>query len=217
MADERDKGRRARIGVIGAGWWVVQNHLPILARRSDVELVGVCRLGAAELEQVRSEFGIAYATEDYRELLRECGTLDGVAVGSPHAVHYEHARAALESGAHVMVEKPLTTSAADARALLEVARERGREILIPHGWNFRRATREARRLIKEGAIGRIEHVTLQMASPLRDLFNGEPLAGTESATFRPPASTWADPERAGGYGWGQLCHALGLLFRVAEE
>ena len=56
-----------------------------------------------------------------------------------------------------------------------------------------------------------------MASPLRDLFNGEPLAGTETATFRPPPSTWADPARAGGYGWGQLCHALGLLFRVAEE
>ena len=114
MAGERHK---ARIGVIGAGWWAVQNHLPVLARRSDVELVGVCRLGAAELEQVRSEFGIPYATEDYQELLRKCAPLDGVVVGSPHAVHYEHARAALESGAHVMVEKPLTTSATDARVL----------------------------------------------------------------------------------------------------
>jgi predicted dehydrogenase len=143
--------------------------------------------------------------------------LDGVVIGSPHAFHYEHARAALESGAHVLVEKPLTTSAADARALLRVARDRGKQILIPHGWNFRRVTREARRLMQEGAIGRIEHVTLQMASPLRDLFNGQPLAGTETATFRPPPSTWADPERAGGYGWGQLCHALGLLFRVADQ
>jgi len=55
-----------------------------------------------------------------------------------------------------------------------------------------------------------------MASALRDLFSGEPLAGTETAAFRPPASTWADPGRAGGYGWGQLCHALALLFRIAD-
>src|SRR5688572_29891102 len=157
--------RRARIGVIGAGWWAVSNHLPILAGRDDVELAGVCRLGERELEEVRSTFGIGFATEDFRELLARV-PLDGVVVGSPHSLHYEHARAALESGAHVLVEKPLATSAADARALLEVARERGKQILIPHGWNFRRVTREARRLVREGAIGRVEHVTLLMASPL---------------------------------------------------
>ena len=215
-AHEVQETRTARIGVIGAGWWTVQNHLPVLARRTDVELAGVCRLGASELEQVRSRFDIPFATEDFQELLRRL-PLDGVVIGSPHALHYEHARAALESGAHVLVEKPLTTSAADARTLLQVARDRGKQILIPHGWNFRRTTREARRLVRAGAVGRIEHVTLQMASPLRDLFSGQPLAGTETATFRPPASTWADPERAGGYGWGQLCHALGLLFRVADQ
>jgi hypothetical protein len=71
-------------------------------------------------------------------------------------------------------------------------------------------------LLRGGAIGRVEHVVLQMASPLRDLFNGQPLAGTDAAVFRPPASTWADPARSGGYGWGQLCHALGLLFRIAD-
>jgi len=139
-----------------------------------------------------------------------------VVIGSPHVAHYEHARAALEQGAHVLVEKPLATSAADARALVALARERGKQIMIPHGWNFRPATREARRLVQAGAIGRIEHVVVQMASALRDLFSGEPLAGTETAAFRPPASTWADPGRAGGYGWGQLCHALGLLFRIAD-
>jgi predicted dehydrogenase len=194
---------------------VTDNHLPILARRDDVELAGVCRLGLQELEQVRDRFGIPFATEDYQELLAR-GPLDGVVVGSPHVAHYEHARAALERGAHVLVEKPLTTSAAHARALVALARERGKQIVIPHGWNFRPATREARRLVRAGAIGRIEHVVVQMASALRDLFSGEPLAGTETAAFRPPASTWADPGRAGGYGWGQLCHALGLLFQIAD-
>jgi predicted dehydrogenase len=55
-----------------------------------------------------------------------------------------------------------------------------------------------------------------MANALDDLFAGEPMKETEGAMFRPPASTWADPRRAGGFGWGQLVHALGLMFRVAD-
>jgi predicted dehydrogenase len=208
--------RVARIGVIGAGWWAAENHLPILARRDDVELAGICRLGGEELERVRARFGVPFATESATELLREV-PLDGVLVTSPHAEHYQHARAALEHDCHVLVEKPLATRAADARQLVALARARGREILIPHGWNFRPYTREARRLVRAGAIGPLEHVVCQMASPLRDLFSGEPLREAEGALFRPAASTWADPGRAGGYGWGQLCHALGLLFRVLDE
>ena len=55
-----------------------------------------------------------------------------------------------------------------------------------------------------------------MASALDDLMAGQPMLETEGAMFRPAASTWADPKRAGGYGWGQLVHALGLLFRITD-
>ena len=90
---------RARIGLIGAGWWATSNHLPVLQRREDVDLVAVCRLGAEELQQVKSRFGFDYATEDYVELLEHC-ELDGVIVASPHTLHYEHAKAALEKNLH---------------------------------------------------------------------------------------------------------------------
>ena len=55
-----------------------------------------------------------------------------------------------------------------------------------------------------------------MANALEDLFAGKPMIETEGAMFRPPPSTWADPKRAGGFGWGQLVHPLGLLFQVAD-
>ena len=55
-----------------------------------------------------------------------------------------------------------------------------------------------------------------MANALDDLFAGQPMKETEGALFRPPASTWADPKRAGGFGWGQLVHPLGLMFRIAD-
>ena len=204
---------KARIGVIGAGWWAVVNHIPVLKALPDCEIVAVNRLGKAELADVQKTFGIARGFEDYREML-DAVPMDGVVVSSPHVLHFEHARAALAKGCHVLVEKPLTTSAADARALVALAEKAGREIVVAYGWNFRPWVEEARKLT--AAVGRIEHVVLQMANALEDLFAGQPMKETEGAMFRPPPSTWADPKRAGGFGWGQLVHALGLFFRIAD-
>jgi predicted dehydrogenase len=207
--------RRARIGVIGAGWWAAANHLPALKANPDCDIVAVNRLGATELEEIRATFDIALSFEDWREML-ESVPMDGVVIASPHPLHHEHAAAALARGCHVVVEKPMTTSAASARDLVARARAAGREIVIPSGWNFKDWTSEARRLVQDGEIGRVEHVVLQMASALDDLFAGLPMKETENERFRPAASTWADPKAAGGYGWGQLCHALGLLFRITD-
>ena len=126
--------------------------------------------------------------------------LDGVVISSPHVLHFEHAKAALERGFHVLVEKPVATRGHEARALVELARVQNKQIMIPQGWSFRPFAREARRLAPE--IGEPRHFVCQMASALSDLFAGEPMLETAGATFRPPASTWADPEQAGGYGWG---------------
>ena len=78
---------RAKIGLIGAGWWATSNHLPVLYERDDIELTGVCRLGRDDLQQVKSRFGFTYATEHYQELLDIPG-LQGVVVASPHTLHY---------------------------------------------------------------------------------------------------------------------------------
>ncbi|HTW28201.1 MAG TPA: Gfo/Idh/MocA family oxidoreductase [Acetobacteraceae bacterium] len=207
--------KRARIGVIGAGWWAALSHLPTLKANPDCEVVAISRLGAAELEQVRSAFGVPLGFEDAQEMLRRV-ELDGAIVSSPHVLHHEHAIAAIEAGCHVLVEKPLATKAADAREIVARAQAHGREVIIPHGWNFTFWTERARSLVASGRIGRIEHVVLQMASALDDLFAGQPMQETADHMFRPPPSTWADPARAGGYGWGQLVHALGLMFRITD-
>ena len=207
--------RRARIGIIGAGWWAAQNHLPALKANKDCEIVAVNRLGAAELAELQAKFDVPLGFEDYRVMLQQVA-MDGVVISSPHVLHYEHAVAALAKGCHLLVEKPLTTSAADARDLMARADAAGKQVIVPYGWNFKDWTDEARALIAGGQIGRIEHVVLQMASALEDLFAGLPMKETEAHMFRPPPSTWADPALAGGYGWGQLTHALGLLFRIAD-
>jgi predicted dehydrogenase len=120
---------RIRLGFIGAGWWATSNHMPLLAARDDVEMTAVCRLGQAELRQVKERFGFHYSTEDYRQMLAEC-ELDAVIVSSPHTLHYEHAQAALERRLHVMCEKPFATNAEHAREMVRLAEEKRRHLLV---------------------------------------------------------------------------------------
>ena len=107
---------KLRVGVVGAGWWAVANHLPILKSRPDVELLAVCRLGRAELANVQSTFGIPYAAEDFAAMPNEAA-MDALVVASPHNLHGAHTIAALAKGIHVLVEKPMTVDAAEARAI----------------------------------------------------------------------------------------------------
>ena len=99
---------KARIGVIGAGWWAVANHIPVLRSLPACEIVAVSRLGTAELAEVQSTFGIDRGFEDYQQMLDNVA-MDGVVIASPHTLHFEHASAALAKGCHVLVEKPMTT------------------------------------------------------------------------------------------------------------
>ncbi len=209
---------RMRIGFIGAGWWATANHMPVLAAREDVELVSVCRLGEVELEQVRARFGFRRAYQDYRDLLAD-GDLDAVVVASPHTLHYEHARAALEHGLHVLCEKPMCTRAAEARELVRLADERGLHLVVPYGWHYKPFVLEAWRQMQAGAIGDVQYVLCHMASPIRKLLSGETLPGVTGGgqagdvLFAPDPATWADPAVAGGgYGHAQISHSSGMLF-----
>lgn len=205
--------RKAKLGFIGAGWWATSNHMPELAKRPDVEMTAVCRLGADELQRVKTEFGFEHATEDYRELL-EIDGLDGIVVASPHTLHHEHALAALRKGLHVMCEKPLCTTADDARTLVREAQDRGLHLIVPHGWHYTPFVQEAKRRMEDGAVGEVEYVLCHMASPIRELLRGERFEYEMDDMFMPPeSSTWADPEIAGGgYGLAQISHSAGMTF-----
>src|SRR3954469_8970461 len=97
--------RKARIAVIGAGWWAAVNHIPLLLKNPDCELVGPSRLGTAELTKLREAFpAIPVLTEDYKALPADTKP-DGVVIASPRVDHYEPAKVALDAGCHLLVEK----------------------------------------------------------------------------------------------------------------
>jgi predicted dehydrogenase len=199
---------KLRLGVIGAGSWAVASHLPNFAKRSDeVEFVAVCRKGPELLEKIKNDWGFRVASEDYHDVI-DAG-IDICLVASPHGMHYEHSKAALEAGAHVLCEKPFTVDPRHARELVEIADRKNLQLLLSYGWNYKPWMREAKRLMDEQGIGEIEQSAVQMASTTRELLanlGDYPQAAQDSL---PEQATWTDPRNGGGYGQAQLSHALG--------
>jgi len=202
---------KLRLGVIGAGSWAVASHLPNLERHADVvEFVAVSRLGREPLERIRKRFGFQIASEDYHDVIN--AGIDICVVSSPSGFHYEHAKAALEAGAHVLVEKPVTIDPKQAWELVETAKRLNRHVVVSFGWNYKPMVREAKSLMMTGGgIGKIEQVVITMSSQTRELLSNTGVYPDAARDSLPEPATWTDPRLSGGgYGQAQLSHALGL-------
>ena len=195
--------------MIGAGFWASYQYLPFYRDHPEVDLVGAVRKDDAGLDAFRRAFELEVATSSVAELL-DAG-VDGVVVSSPHVLHRAHAVAALEAGAHVLVEKPMTVTLADAEAVAAAARATGRTVAVAHGWNWSRLTDWAKGELDEGRLGRVTSVTGYMSSCLTDLFSGRSGYGVLDVGGFPveaETATWAEAGAGGGYLFGQLTHLL---------
>jgi predicted dehydrogenase len=201
---------KPRLGVIGAGSWTVASHLPNLARHSDeIEFAGICRHGPEILGRLRDQYGFRVASEDYRDVI--AAGMDICVVASPTGLHHEHAKAALEAGAHVMCEKPMTIDPADAWDLVETARRVDRQLIIGFGSNYSEMVKGAKALFEERGIGELEQMSITMASVCRELLSRTGAYPEADPDAVPEESTWTDPALSGGgYAQAQLSHALGL-------
>jgi predicted dehydrogenase len=204
---------QTKIGVIGAGWWATENHIPVLKSFPDVEVSAICALGSEQLQKVQQRFSIPYATEDYRELLAH-QDLDGIVVSSPHNFHYSHAVAVLERKLPVLCEKPMALKSSEAAHLVALVEEKGVPLLVPYGWNYTQMAEVSKNAIDRGLIGNIEHVLCHMGSPLRDLLSGTGAWVAENSMLTPGQNTWGNPTTGGGFANGQLTHALGLMYWI---
>ncbi|PUB09541.1 Gfo/Idh/MocA family protein [Yoonia sediminilitoris] len=202
-----------RAAVIGAGHFAYRVHIPVLQDRPEVVLDSVCRLGADDLALIRDEFGFAFASEDWRDILAR--DIDIAVIATPHHLHFEQAMAFLEKGCHVLVEKPMCLNPDEAWALVEKAKEVGRELLVSYGWHYKPGLKTARDLL--GRIGKIEHVLCHMGSFTRSVFAGSGGASRwEHIKIQPEAETWQNADAGGGFAYGQLSHAMGLLFWLTD-
>lgn len=145
-------GRQLGIGVIGLGR-VSSAHLDAYVATPAARLVAVCDTDTAKADEVASSLG-ARPYSDAEKLFRD-PEVDAVTVLLPHRLHFPIARAALEAGKHVSVEKPFTVTEAEAAELIALARERSLTVASLENTKFVIAYLELERLLREGALGEI--------------------------------------------------------------
>ena len=104
------------IGVIGTGWWSTQFHIPAVIANPSARLVGVADKDPERLRACREAFDLDLAVDSHLELLSN-PDIAAVVIATPHSSHFTLAKDALMAGKHVLVEKPLTLDADQAREL----------------------------------------------------------------------------------------------------
>jgi predicted dehydrogenase len=144
------------LALVGAGKWG-GNWLRTLAAMPEADLRWCCDLNEALLAKVRHVHPDVCATTDFDDLLRDPAT-EGVVIASIAPTHFPLAKKALEAGKHVLVEKPMTLTTADATALNRVADRAGRVLMVGHLMEYHPAIPAIRRLIQSGEIGEVRRI-----------------------------------------------------------
>jgi predicted dehydrogenase len=206
--------KKIRVGVIGAGWWATAAHIPAIKSHPAAELVAVQSRERAKAEKIARDFGAKHACTTVEELLAIPG-LDAVIVSSTPNVHYAQAKAALERGLHVLLEKPMTFTVAEARELVKLAARKKLQLLISCPWHFTAHGIGARRLIQSGALGEIKMISVLMTNPLDKLLKGistSPTHGMDKVYIEPRHGSYNNPAIAGGGQiYCQVSHAAAYL------
>ena len=205
---------KIRIGVMGAGWWATSAHLPAIRSHPQAELLAVQSRDSAKALKIAQDFGAAHACTSLAEMLA-LPNLDAVIVASTPNVHFAQAQAALKSGRHVLLEKPMTFTAAEARELVNLAAQKKLQLVISCPWHFTRHGLAARRLIQAGELGRIKMISVLMTNPIDQLLRGlntSPTYGLANVYVEPRSGSYSDPAIAGGGQiYCQVSHAAAYL------
>jgi UDP-N-acetylglucosamine 3-dehydrogenase len=154
-----------RIGIVGCGKIATVEHAPALSRLPGVRLVAFCDLVESKGQQFRD----AYAPEaalfsDYDAMLA-AGGLDAVVIATPNYLHCPMALAALKAGLHVLCEKPMAGTLADAKLIVAAARKARRVVHVNQSFRYSAAHTTVAQLVRDGRIGTPLHVRCLRAHP----------------------------------------------------
>jgi predicted dehydrogenase len=209
---------RVRLGMVGGGQGAFIGAVHRIAARLDDAYVLVC--GALSSEPARAqvsaaEIGLdpARSYSSYTEMFAaeriRSDRMEAVAIVTPNHLHYPVARAALQSGFHVICDKPLTTSVAEADELVRLAADANRIFAVTYNYSGYPMVRQARAMVARGDIGALRVVQVEYPQAW--------LAGPLEATGQKQAAWRTDPARSGpGGAIGDIgSHAFHLACFVA--
>lgn len=147
---------KIKVGIVGCGGIANGKHLPNLKHIRSVEVAAFCDIIIERAENAKRDYGTPEAKTylDYKELLKD-DSLTAVYVLTPNISHAEITIAALNAGKHVMCEKPMATTGAEADAMCEVAKKNNKILTIGYQTRSSSSFQYARDLVESGAVGEI--------------------------------------------------------------
>lgn len=195
--------KTVKVAIIGCGGIANGKHMPALFKQKNAEMVAFCDIEKSRAEEAAEKYGVegAKVYMDYNELLKD-GSIDIVHVCTPNDSHSVITVAALESGKHVMCEKPMAKTTEQAREMIEAAKRTGKKLSIAYQNRFRNDSLYLKQLIEEGDLG--------------DIYYGKAIALRRRGV--PTWGVFLDEEKQGG---GPLIdigtHALDLTLWLMDN
>ena len=147
---------RIGVGVIGCGHWG-PNHIRVFNELDGAEVIACADLSQARLKRILKRYPRIQATTNYRDWLRD-DCIEAVVIATPTRTHVTIAREALQAGKHVLVEKPLCTTSAEAYELSALAASTGRVLMVGHVFLFNSGIVKLRDVIAKGELGHIQYL-----------------------------------------------------------
>jgi predicted dehydrogenase len=157
-------GSAVGVGIIGAGYWGSKliREYTALRNKGNIKLLRVCDSSMSALLAHQEEFSIydQLLTQSVEELIKD-SRISAVHIATPNRTHYALAKAALEGGKDVLVEKPMALHSKEAYELVDLASSLGRVLCVGHIFRFNSALRKAAQIMREGAIGKPFYARVQ--------------------------------------------------------
>mgnify|MGYP002623419127 CR=1 FL=1 len=149
-----------RFGLIGYGAWG-GHHANAIAKTTGAELVAIAARSEDSCQRAKSDFPSASIYNDYNKLL-ESENLDVVDIVLPSHLHLEASTAALSSGRHLLLEKPMALSVSDCESLIRLAKEKDRILAVGHELRLSSMWAKVKEMVDEGAIGTPLYVLIEL-------------------------------------------------------
>jgi predicted dehydrogenase len=187
-----------KVGVIGASF-AKAAFLPALATIKDAEVVALASARISSAQATADDFGVPNAYDNWQTML-EKHELDLVCIATPTNTHAPMTLAALESGAHVLCDKPMAMNSEESQVMLGKAKTLGRIHMIDHELRFNPTRQKIKELLESSFIGEVRHVNITSITPTW----GNPAS-------RPKGDWWSLEETGGGRLGANGSHQIDLL------
>ena len=219
--------KRIRTAVLGAGWWGTTAHVPALKDHPLADLIAIQHHDQDLAEKVATDFDVPHAFTSAEQLLAS-EDLDAVVISSTPHLHFPQAKAALERGLHVLVEKPMTHNVEQAQELVNLATEHNVELLVGSTFHYHQHVIETARLVQSGKLGEVIMICVLFMDEVLGLYQGqswEEFAGNHpdpeveaNPYLKPHPTSYSDPAvSGGGQIFNQVSHAAALVSFVTGD